>query len=114
MFAQAIIRAELLHHQIAVTHDDGDDVIEVMRHAAGELADHFRLLGFDELRLQPPAFGPFFDLLHGAAHRGDKARETLLEDIIRGAVLERINGQFLAQRPGNQNDRQVGPPGAHD
>ena len=105
-----IVRAESLHHQIAVTHDDGQDVVEVMGHAAGELADHFHFLRFDELRLQPSGVRPVPRLpAWHAAPPGTSRARRFLEDIIRRAALERINGPFLAQRPGNENERYGRP-----
>ena len=91
-----------------------EDVVKVMGHAAGELADHFHFLRADKLPLQPFVFGARFDFLHGAAHRRSEPGEAFLQDIIRRPALERINGPFLAQRPGHHDDRQVRPPGARD
>ncbi len=234
------VRAEFLHRQIAVTHDDRQDVVKVMRHAAGELADHFHFLRFDKLRLQksvlrdilhhpygeitvarrlarradrqtrpnhlavlanvallhlvtfprapnqflvklqilgailrmrereeghpaqlllrvaehflqgrvgqdrtaihsdqrdpqgrftedypqpllglqqrllrPPIPRPFFDFLHGPAHRRSQPRQMSLQDIIGRAALERINGQFLPQHPGHEDQRYGRPSAAH-
>ena len=44
MFPQRAVRAKLGHDQIVVPHDDPEDVVKVMGHAGGELADHFHFL----------------------------------------------------------------------
>ena len=54
------LAAELVgihEHQFGVAAHDGQEVVEIMRHAAGELADGFHLLRLAELGLQPAAFG---------------------------------------------------------
>src|SRR5208282_5210462 len=38
--------------QIAIAQDDAQDVVEIMRHAAGQLADRLHLLRLAELRLE--------------------------------------------------------------
>ena len=39
--------------------DDCQDVVEIMRHAASQLADGFHFLCLQKLLLQFPAFGAF-------------------------------------------------------
>ena len=43
--------------QVAVARDDIQEVVEVVGHAGGELADGLELLGLQELRLEPLALG---------------------------------------------------------
>ena len=66
------------------------------------------LLGLPQRLLGPPIRRAFLDFLHGAAHRRSKPGKTFLEDIIGRAVLERINGPFLAQRPGHKDNGMAG------
>ena len=56
--------------QIEVADDDAEHVVEVVRHAAGEVADRLHLLRLRELALDQPAFG---DVLHGAGDAADDA-----------------------------------------
>ena len=56
-FCNGLFRVKFGRHQVAVTHDDGEDVVEIMRHAAGKLADHLHFLRLDELRFKLFAFG---------------------------------------------------------
>ena len=49
------------------------------------------------------AANALFDFLHGAADGRDEPGETILEDIVRRAVLERVNGPLLAQRPRHED-----------
>ena len=77
---------------------DGDvATIGITQAAADELTDHFHFLRFDQLRFQTLPFGSRANFRHRAAHRWAKPREALLEDVIRRAVLERIDGQLFAQ-----------------
>ena len=65
---RSIAGLEILQHQLAVPQNDGQQVVEVVRHAAGQLSDGFHLLRLLILRLEGPAFGD----VHGdpdAAHR---------------------------------------------
>ncbi len=47
--ADRMVLAELLDHELAVPEDAGEQVVEVVRDAAGELADRFHLLRLAEL-----------------------------------------------------------------
>jgi hypothetical protein len=51
---QRVIGAKLLEQQLAVAQDPGEQVVEVVRDAAGKLADRFHLLGVAQLLLAPP------------------------------------------------------------
>ncbi len=44
-------------HQIERTDDDAQQVVEIVRDAAGELPDRFHLLRLDQARLRALAFG---------------------------------------------------------
>ena len=51
-------RQALLALQEAQLHEHGgEDVVEIMRHAAGQLPDRFHFLRLDQLRLEPAALG---------------------------------------------------------
>ncbi len=52
---------KLVANQGNLSHDDGPQVIEVMRHPAQETPERFHLLGLLELRLQGPSFRHVFD-----------------------------------------------------
>src|ERR1700692_1871079 len=88
VFSHRTLIAKVRSNQIAVTNDDRQDVVEVMGHAADELSDHFHFLGLNKMRYQPPAFGPFIDILHRPAHRGSEPKKMVLQDVIRRAALE--------------------------
>ena len=49
----------LAQAKFGVTQDDGEHVVEVMRHAAGKAADRLQLLGMHQLALQPLPLGQF-------------------------------------------------------
>ena len=46
------VQRERLHRQFRVTADGSQDVVEIVGHTAGELADGFHALGVDELRVE--------------------------------------------------------------
>ena len=77
--------AELVREHLGVAEDRRQQVVEVVRDAAGELADRFHLVRLPQLLLGPPQrlLGPavFGDVADGAAHRvavtGDEAAERL-------------------------------------
>jgi hypothetical protein len=54
--------------QLAVAQDDAQQVVEIVRHAAGELTDRL-----DLLRLQEPLFEPLLDA--DVAHHADRAAD---------------------------------------
>ena len=55
------------HHQVAMAHDRGQDVVEVVRHAAGELADRLHLGRLRDLALE---LGFLAIVLEQQQHRG--------------------------------------------
>ena len=67
---------QVLEHQFAVTVDDGEHVVEVVRHAAGQTTHALQLLGLCQLLLEGPAFG---DLV---GHR-EEARHAVQVDRLR-------------------------------
>ncbi len=58
-----ILRFDLGLKQFEISHDDGEQVVEVMRHAARQLTDGFHLLGLLQLFLAGPLLGDILD--HG-------------------------------------------------
>ena len=50
-----MLERKVLLHQLAVAGDDGEQIVEVVRDAAGEAADRLELLRLMELRFEPPA-----------------------------------------------------------
>jgi hypothetical protein len=49
--ADGMVLPELFHHQLAVPENAGEQIVEVVRDPAGELADRLHLLRLPELRL---------------------------------------------------------------
>ena len=48
-FVRKAVGGKFRHHEIVVADDDAKDVVEIVRDAAGEMADHLHLLRLDEL-----------------------------------------------------------------
>src|SRR5215510_14030423 len=63
-------RGQLLREQIGEPGDDREQVVEVVRDAAGKLADRLHLLGLSELSLELKSFGDVANVEHDAANRG--------------------------------------------
>jgi hypothetical protein len=68
---ELVARLEPLQHQLAVAGDRGEDVVEVVRDAAGEASERVELLRVPELGLEPRA------ILLGALALGDVDQEPL-------------------------------------
>ena len=67
------VRAHVLARQLDVAHDRGQDIVEVVRHAAGQRAQRLHLLRLAQLRFERGAFGLGLLALGdvaGNAHRG--------------------------------------------
>jgi hypothetical protein len=62
-------------------------------------------LRFHDLRFQLLAFRPIFNFPHRTAHRRKQSREISLGDTVCRAAPERINGQLLVKRSGNEDKR---------
>src|SRR6202035_3764905 len=67
------LRRELLRQEVAVAQDDGEQVVEVVGEASGQLADGLHLLALAEPRLEPLTVG---DVGRDPAHRVGAAVEV--------------------------------------
>src|ERR1700730_6986675 len=65
------------------------------------LAPAQRLLGL-------PAFAAFSGFAQRAPHGGHETRQSRLHDIVCGADFDRLDGHFVAERAGNEDERQIG------
>ena len=54
-FALRIARPQVAQQEAGVALDRGEQIVEVVRHAAGEAAEHLHLLRLSQLALQPLA-----------------------------------------------------------
>ncbi len=135
--ARRLSGAESAARHIHVAGDDGQKIVEVVRHAAGELADSLHLLGLTQRLFDLRAFGdcvsnPSFELFVGFPERsftrldcvgrlapdarhGDVgvdareqfARRERLGEIVVGAGFEPLDLRFLAGTSREHHDRQV-------
>ena len=70
-FLEGRIAGLVAHQQeFAIADDDGEQVVEVMRHAAGQLADCLHLLRLGELGFQRLLFGDVHQIENGLAGHG--------------------------------------------
>src|SRR3984893_7832835 len=54
------------------------------------------------------AFGAFSGFAQRALHGGHEPRQSRLHDIVRGADFDRLDCYFVAERAGNEDERQIG------
>src|ERR1700761_3364395 len=54
------------------------------------------------------AFGALLSFADRALHGGYEPRQSRLHNIIRGPDLDRLDRDLFAERPGNENERQIG------
>src|ERR1700737_3583470 len=54
------------------------------------------------------AFGAFAAFAQRGAPGGHEPRQSRLHNIIRGPYFDRLDGHFFAERPGNEDEGQIG------
>jgi len=105
---------QLGHGELDVAQDGAEDVVEVVRDAAGQGAERFHLLGLVQLRLEAAQLG--LGLAVGRAARGlrqlalerrPEPPQVLLHHVVVGAGLHRGDRGLLADRPRDEDERDV-------
>ena len=94
--AKRLRRRRVRERQFGESDDHAELVVEVVRHAAGQAADRFHLLGLAELFLEPPA-------LRDVAHDRDGVRPVEMGE--RHADLDREDRAVLAPVEALEQDR---------
>ena len=89
--AQLVAGGQIGENHFAVTRNDGEQIVEIVRHPACQLADGFQLLGLVELRLQ---FLFFRDVLHDT----DEMAAALQQEPGNGEI-DGEGGTIFAQSP---------------
>ena len=84
-------------HQVEVRLDDLEDVVEVVRHAAGELAGRLHLLALPQRHLVAQLLGDIDEANDRAAARHLAARNLVVATVIRGAHRQRAAGRLDAE-----------------
>ena len=88
---QNMIRRKLLQGHIAVAENRREDVVEIMRHAAGQLPDGLHFLRLLKLFLQ------FLALRHIARIEDDSGHDGIVEQIISAAFEDTIRAVAMAE-----------------
>ena len=106
---------EVPQEDLAVAHDHGQQIVEIMREAPGETADGFHLLGLPKLLfahaegiLRPSAFESFVEITQCSLDRRHQTPEALLEYIVGGPLLHQVDGEFFALRARDEQEWHVG------
>ena len=101
------VGADIGPHEVEIGLDDLQDVVEIVRHAAGQLADRFHLLALPERRLVAQLFGDV-DAPYDRATVGHvAARDLVLLPVVRNPRRQQAADRGLAELQG----RQQGPHG---
>jgi len=84
--------------------------------AVRRLLDEFSVfhLAFAQSRFRGPARPPHLGLAQLALERGQEPREIVLHDIVVGARFHHVDGDVLADRARDENERDVAPGFARD
>ena len=90
------VGTKLRRHEIAISDDDAQDIVEIVRHTSGKLANHLHFLDFNQLLFQPLMLVTFFDFLQGMADRRPQPANPVFQQIIRRALLHGYHRRFLA------------------
>ena len=101
-------------HRFAVAEDRGQQVVEVVRDAAGELADRLHLLRLVQLRLDVAVLLAPRVVAQFALDDGGQARHVALHHVVVRALAHRFDGLFLADRAGDDDEGEVGAVLVHD
>ena len=94
-----------VEQQLAVSEDRGQQIVEVVRHAAGQPADGLHLLRLPELLFTGrSACSARFLSIRSSNSRsarwidGTNRPKPMLEDVVRGSPLHHVDGEFFDQR----------------
>jgi hypothetical protein len=109
-----MLRAEFRREDLAVAHDDGEEIVKVMRDPSGQPSNRFHLLRLPKLffalpksLFRPSPFGTVIQLAQCALNRGHQSPEPLLEHIVRRALMHGIDSQFLPDGGRDKEKRHV-------
>ena len=96
-----------LQHQAGVAQDAGQQVVEIVRDAAGQQSEALQLLRVPQLLFQVAALGPNRGFAQLPADRRHQAAEPVLEDVVVGAGPHRLHGGLFADRRRDDDERNV-------
>ncbi len=112
---QTAARGSVPQCPLAEPQDRREDVVEIVRDAAGEGAHRLESLRLPKARFHSPQLllrmaplGPVRGFTQRAAHRGRDPCQPVLDDVVGCTSLERFDRHLLAQRSGDEYERHVG------
>ncbi len=94
-------QATALAEQLAAIADAQHRPVDATQHA-----QHPRQMR--DLDFLAPPLGAHLGLLERAAHRRTEPREIVLEHVVHGALMQRLDGTLLADRAGHEDEGHVG------
>src|SRR5204862_7443446 len=109
--ADRLVGADLLGQELGVPQNRREHVVEVVSHAARELADGFHLLRLSKLvledRLRARTLTANLYFLSFTLDRRHETSQAAFDEKIAGARLERRDGGLLADRARDDDERKV-------
>ena len=78
---------QFVHQHAAICHDNGEDVVEVVRYAADEFAKDFEFLCVSELVAEGLPFLEKLNFLYSATNRWCEGRGAIFQNVVRCAFF---------------------------
>ena len=96
-------------HQVAITSDDRQQIIEVVRHTAGQAAHRLHFLRLPDLLFQPDAIAPHLHTPDFALHRGIEPHQIAAGHVIGRARFQHREHVGVPNLPADHDQREVQP-----
>ena len=105
--ALRLLQVAARQQQIAVAGDHGQQIVEIVRHAAGQPAHRLHLLRLPELLLQPDAVAAHPGAAQFAFHRGVEAHQVAARQMVGRAGFENGEHIRILDLARNHDQRQI-------
>jgi hypothetical protein len=115
-FLKAIVSAgtglRILEAHFRPAKDGAEEVVEVVRDAAGEATDGFKFLQLKDLMFEFLAFAALLGFAHFALDSGEETLEMAFDEVVLRAIAETQDGGGFVEGAGDEDERNVGVAGA--
>ena len=96
---KAVCFFEFVHQHAAISHDDGEDIIEVVGDSADEFAKNLEFLGMRKLVAEGLPFLEELHFLYGPTNGRSESGWPVFENVICRAFFKRHHGRLFAHDP---------------
>jgi hypothetical protein len=114
LLLKRMIGTQFGRQDVVVSHDDRQQIIEVMGDPPRKTSDRLHFLSLSQLFFALPEgffrslpLTAFIALAQSALNRRNQPSQTLFENIIRCPLMERVDGQFIAYHGRNEEKRDL-------